>query len=136
MLKQGFTLIEIVIVFVLLGILAAVAVPKYYDLVSRGHQKAAIASIATVQSEITLSFADSLMDENSCRKALRDAKQAVDLGTQKEVGNYTLVVEDTTFRDWKNGESIDVLRVLRKGELVLEPEDGWNALLIPKCKKK
>ena len=30
--NRGFTLIEIVMVLVLLGILAAVAVPKYYDL--------------------------------------------------------------------------------------------------------
>lgn len=29
---QGFTLIEIVMVLVLLGILSAVAVPKYFDL--------------------------------------------------------------------------------------------------------
>ena len=30
--QKGFTLIEIVMVLVLLGILAAVAVPKYFDL--------------------------------------------------------------------------------------------------------
>lgn len=30
--KQGFTMIEIVLVLVLLGILAAVAIPKYFDL--------------------------------------------------------------------------------------------------------
>ena len=30
--KRGFTLIEIVMVLVLLGILAAIAIPKYYDL--------------------------------------------------------------------------------------------------------
>lgn len=54
--NKGFTLIEIVMVLVLLGILAAVAVPKYYDLQDEALNRAAEAIVADVQSQMHSSF--------------------------------------------------------------------------------
>ena len=56
--KQGFTMIEIVLVLVLLGILAAVAIPKYFDLQKSGrvkvceHNRAVI--VSTIEKQETL----------------------------------------------------------------------------------
>ncbi|MDY6822219.1 MAG: prepilin-type N-terminal cleavage/methylation domain-containing protein [Thermodesulfobacteriota bacterium] len=54
--QRGFTLIEIIAVLVILGILAAVAVPKFIDLTEDAQDKALKGALAAGFSNVTLSY--------------------------------------------------------------------------------
>ena len=57
--QQGFTLIEIIAVLVILGILAVVAVPKYFDMQDQARKKAAEGLVSSAQSQLSLGYANS-----------------------------------------------------------------------------
>ena len=56
--QGGFTLIELVIIIVVLGILAAVAIPKYQDLTSEAKEASARAALGGIRSGITIFYAN------------------------------------------------------------------------------
>ena len=63
--NKGFTLIELIMVIVILGILAAVAVPKFFDLTTQAHDKNKEAVIGNIKSGLQLYAAESLVRTGS-----------------------------------------------------------------------
>lgn len=60
--QKGFTLIEIIAVLVILGVLAAVAVPKYLDLQTEARDRSVEAAFAAASSNINLAFAKNILN--------------------------------------------------------------------------
>lgn len=56
--EAGFTLIELVIIIVVLGILAAVAIPKYQDITGEAKEAAARGALGGIRSGITIFYAN------------------------------------------------------------------------------
>lgn len=62
--QGGFTLIEIIAVLVILGILSAVAIPKYMDLQSQARIKSAQAAIAETKARLSTGYGLYLLAKN------------------------------------------------------------------------
>jgi prepilin-type N-terminal cleavage/methylation domain-containing protein len=58
MTKRGFTLIELMIVVAIIGILAAIAIPKFSQLITKGNEANTKGNLGAVRSALSIYYGD------------------------------------------------------------------------------
>ncbi len=70
--QAGFTLIELIMVIVILGILGAIAIPKYVDLAGNARSSAGGGAAGAIRAALAIKYADNAVDGSPAYPASLD----------------------------------------------------------------
>jgi prepilin-type N-terminal cleavage/methylation domain-containing protein len=90
---KGFTLIELIVIIVIIGILAAVAIPKYLDLVQEASDGTARGVLGSLRSANALRFGKNILGNTPAAYTMGDIANDI-----AELKGFTWAAAATTFQ--------------------------------------